>query len=187
MALLMAASLLLSSASFLTRPPAYLPPPRAQLPSSASAVQRLAISDASRCYNELCNVEAEGLHAVEEGIVKAHAFIRSRTPLISWATSMWVDNHVRPNLPPVVAGWLYPRGRPETITLRNALKPISVVQLTRSCLVAAPGRTIAVLWELSMLWASRRLQLPGSLARRQLRRDRALERLASAYEAMLLR
>ena len=86
-----------------------------------------------------------------------------------------------------MAGWLYPRGKADPITLRTALKPISVGQLTRSCLVAAPGRTIAVLWELSMLWASRRLQLPGSVARRQRRRDRALERLASAYEAMLLR
>ena len=165
------------------------PPP--ERPSIATAVQRLASTDASRCWtscrDELCGVDADsGLVRLHAGFGKATQWLKSRELIIRWAALNWAEHHIVPHLPSATLPVPVPPLRvPAKPTLVEALAPIGPWHLTRNAFRVSPGRTLKALARLLWLQVSRHV-LPKEVALRRRRRALAptLHELASAYAAL---
>ena len=166
-----------SRAALAARPVPNVPVASPSPPSVASAVKRLAMRDASRCMDELCDIQAHSLsERLTEGAAKLSYFLQTREPLVRWAAHTWAQHHL-PSVAPALR-------QPPELTLGSALKHIGPWHLTRTAFVSAPGRVVKVLLRCCVLWANR--LLPTEAARRRRRRVLAptLMDIASAYDAL---
>lgn len=157
------------------------PPPRATV---AHAVQRLAVSDASRCWGELCDLEGDTAQdCLFGGVVKLEMWMKSREPILRWATNLWVQHHLLPVLPAGAKARMPQQS--QELTLFGALAPIGPWQLTRVAFRTSPRKVVAVLAQFAQMWVSR-LLLPAEVARQRRRRALAptLMELAAAYDAL---
>lgn len=157
-------------------------PPRPGVDSEACtlrSVQRLALSDAARCIDEMCSVGD-----YSQAATKAAEWVASREPLIRWATRRWLQAVAPPTvMPPLDA--LRDMHPADDLTLKRALVPIRVRNLAWSLCAVSPAAVCRLAWSLCLLWAVQ--LLPRERAARQQRRivPPLLEQIAAAYEKLV--
>ena len=166
----------------------YLPLSQApSSPSVARAVQRLAVLDALRAVDELCEVEGTCVQdRLSVGATKLAAWLESRELIIRWAVNKWTTHHFLPLLPDIAKAHIPRRTTTEPgLTLGRALAPIGPWTLARMALRTSPRKAIWICRQFLSMWASR-LLLPAEVARQRRERKLAptLMELAAAYDAL---
>ena len=144
------------------------------------SVQRLALSDAARCIDEVCSVEqGPFLEQLSQSAAKVAQWVASREPLIRWATRRWLQAVAPPTVVPYT---VYPA---DDLTLKRALVPIRVRNLAWSLCTVSPAAVCRLAWSLCLLWAVQ--LLPPERAARQQQRivPPLLEQIAAAYEKLV--
>ena len=160
-------------------------------------VQKFITADAARCATDLRTVRSRGISGqLEERISKTHAWMQSRSLIVRWGVEQLVCeqfalnqlehfaiNHITPFMPfgflPEVLSSV--KSPPARLTLRAAIKPLGPWALTRHAFVAAPGRTMKLLWKFT--WLGLTTPFNKSEKRRRIRRA-LLADLAATYELL---
>lgn len=151
-------------------------------PTISLAVQKLAVADMGRCYDELCDLEGYGANGLsgrlEEAAEKFHSFVTARQPIMQWAAQQWLRHHVAPHLPVDIAP-----SEPAPLSLRSALAPMQPWSITAKAFKTDPRKTVALAWRFVVLWMGRRVPMLKQRRHRCTLAPTLLE-LASAYSAL---
>lgn len=147
----------------------------------AAAVQKLALSDATRCLDECllapsCCQNGDVVGMIGERYNKALHWTETRAPIAHWALRRWLETQLQlPEATPF---------QQSSITLVDALAPLKTRNIYRKALLVKPITSMKIGWRLVWMWISRKWQ-PQEQRRRQL--EPLMKDIAIAYDELVQR
>ena len=147
----------------------------------AAAVQKLALSDATRCLDECllapsCCQNGDVVGMIGERYNKALHWTETRAPIAHWALRRWLETQLQlPEATPF---------QQSSITLVDALAPLKTRNIYRKALLVKPITSMKIGWRLVWMLISRKWQ-PQEQRRRQL--EPLMKDIAIAYDELVQR
>jgi len=159
-------------------------------PEALCPISRLVVSDIKRCVDDMSFVDGCEVVFDLDGVCtqatklthKANKYLTSRRPIVEWGFHRWLE-HSNSALPVLSPAFNVPIVQP-ALSLSAALAPIQPWRVCLEAFRVAPVQTLSAGLSLLLLWLHHRLPLAIAPTWRRQRQQRALARLASAYEQL---